>query len=197
VALAGVAVTAIGVGIVAAGTSARGVIDSGSETVLGLVPHAVNPATFPTITVEQGVLDWNHEISGSGAQQIVLTLAENLDLENQAMLRHDASILAAVDHGDRLDQMRSRLSAAEASGSLVIQRYRITDVNVTLLVPFGRQDGLSLGMQSRGTATKETYDATGHLVSRSSAPFSTMFVMRRATGARWLDVAELPVPAPG
>jgi len=197
VGVAAVVVTGIGVGIVAAGTSARGVIDTESEAVIGKVPHAVNPATFPAITVEQGVLDWNHEISGTGAQQIVLTMAENLDLENQAMLRHDASILTAVDHGDRLDQMRSRLSTAQASGSTTIQRYRITDVTVTLLVPFGRQDGLSLGMQSRGTATKETYDASGHLMSRSSAPFATMFVMRRATGARWLNVAELPVPAAG
>ena len=44
----------------------------------------MNPSTFPTISVDQGVLDWNHEISGAGAQQIVLTLAENLELETQA-----------------------------------------------------------------------------------------------------------------
>jgi len=68
-------------------------------------------------------------------------------------------------------------------------------VNVHLLVPFGRQDGLSLGMQSRGTVTTETYDAKGKLQSRSSAPFATTFVMRRATGARWLNVAELPITA--
>jgi len=65
---------------------------------------------------------------------------------------------------------------------------------VTLLVPFGRQDGLSLGMISRGTVTTETRDASGTVVSRTSAPFETMWAVRRATGARWLIVAELPVP---
>ena len=59
----------------------------------------------------------------------------------------------AVDHGDRLDEMQGRLEDAAATGTTVIERYQIDDVNVTLLVPFGRQDGLSLGLESRGTVT--------------------------------------------
>ena len=142
------AVGILGVAIVLAGTSARGVIVLGTDDVLGRVPHDVDPATFPTITVEQGVLDWNHEIAGPGAREIVLTLAENLELENQALLQGDASILEAVDHGDRLDDMRGRLEEASTTGTTVIERHQIDDVNVTLLVPFGRQDGLSLGLES-------------------------------------------------
>ena len=189
------AVTVVGVGVVAAGTSARGVLTPEADAVLGRVPHDVNPATFPKISVEQGVLDWNHEISGAGAQEIVLTLAENLELENQALLRGDAAILDAVDHGDRLGEMQGRLRDAAATGTTVIERYQIDDVNVTLLVPFGRQDGLSLGLESRGTAITETYDAGGRLQSRTSSPFATTFVLRRATGGRWLNVAQLPPDA--
>jgi len=66
---------------------------------------------------------------------------------------------------------------------------------VTLLVPFGRQDGLSLGLESRGTVTTEISDRAGKLEERTSEPFATTFVMRRATGARWLNVDELPLPA--
>ena len=54
-------------------------------------------------------VDWNHEITGAGAREIVLMLAENLLLESQAVRRNDVSILEAVDHGDRLDEMRARL----------------------------------------------------------------------------------------
>ena len=32
----------------------------------------IDPATFPTISVDSDVSDWNHEIAGSGAQAIVL-----------------------------------------------------------------------------------------------------------------------------
>ncbi len=196
VALIGTAVLTVGVGIVAAGTPARGLVVPEAADILGRVPHDINPATFPTISVEQGVLDWNHEIRGPVAQDLVLTLVENLELENQAQLRADPKILAAVDHGDRLEEMKGRLRTASATGTTVIDRYQIDDVNVTLLVPFGRQDGLSLGLESRGTVTNETYDAAGHLQTRVSSPFAKTFAMRRATGARWLNVAVLP-PKPG
>jgi hypothetical protein len=64
-------------------------------------------------------------------------------------------------------------------------------------VPFGRQDGLSLGMVSSGTRTTETYAPDGTLVRSESAPFATTFAMRRATGARWMIVAELPADVAG
>ncbi len=195
VALIGSAVFTVGVGIVAAGTPARGVIVPEAADILGRVPHDVDPATFPTISVEQGVLDWNHEIVGPAAQELVLTLVENLEIENQALLQGDGTILTAVDHGDRLEEMNGRLGDSTATGTTAIERYQIDDVNVTLLVPFGRQDGLSLGLESRGTVTNETYDSTGQMRARESSPFAKTFVLRRATGGRWLNVAVLPMKA--
>jgi Na+-translocating ferredoxin:NAD+ oxidoreductase RnfD subunit len=186
-------VAIVGVGVVAAGTSARGLFDDEAAAVLGRVPSDVNPATLPAITIDQSVLDWDHEISGEGAQRIVLTLAENLEFESQAMLRSDPAILTAVDHGDRLEQMKGRLADASATGLTVVRRYQIDDVHVTLLVPFGVQDGLSLGLESQGTVTEETYDADGTLQGSTESSFGTTFVMRRATGDRWLNVSELPL----
>ena len=108
------------------------------------------------------------------------------------MLESDVTILEAVDHGERLDEMRDRLRDSAATGEVVIERYQIDQVNVTLLVPFGKQDGLSLGLESVGTVTNETYDAGGRLQSRASSPFAKTFAIRRATGGRWLNVAVLP-----
>jgi hypothetical protein len=70
--------------------------------------------------------------------------------------------------------------------------YKFDAVNVTLIVPFGVQSGLSLGFDSRGTVTHNTYDPAGKLLSQQSAPFASTFAIRRATGARWLNVAVLP-----
>ena len=66
---------------------------------------------------------------------------------------------------------------------------------MSLLVPFGKQTGLSLGLAATGTKTEETYDAAGVLVGSQSEPFDLTFAMRRATGARWLNVAVLPAGA--
>lgn len=196
VGIALVALVALGGGVVVAGSPARGTAVPQTSDIIGRALDEVDPSTLPSITIEQGVLDWNHEIAGAGAKAIVLTLVENLELENKALLESDATILPAVDHGDRLDAMQQRLADATANGTTVIQRHQIETVNVTLIVPFGKQDGLSLGMQSRGTATTETYDSDGHLQSRTTAPFATTFVVRRATGGRWLNVAERPL-SPG
>jgi hypothetical protein len=187
------AVLVVGAGIVAAGTPARGVVAPAAEEILGRVPHDVDPSTLPAISVDQEVLDWNHEISGAGVQEIVLTLVENLELENQAVLRADPTILPAVDHGDRLDEMNARVEDAAAGRPTVVERYQIDDVNVVLIVPFGQQTSLSLGLDARGTVTAERHVA-GEVTSRSTAPFATTFVMRQVTGGRWLNVGVL---APG
>jgi hypothetical protein len=191
--LVGVCSAVVAAGIVAAGSPARGGAVPGVEDVLDRVPHDIDPATFPAISVEQDVADWNHEIAGAGAQELLLTVAENLELESQALLRADPTILEAVDHGDRLDEMRQRIDDAETSGVTVVEWHHIEDVNVTLLEPFGRQDGLSLGLEARGTVTEETYDAAGDLRARTSSPFAATFVVRQATGGRWLNVAVLPL----
>jgi Na+-translocating ferredoxin:NAD+ oxidoreductase RnfD subunit len=184
-------VLVVALGIVVAGRPDRGVVSPPADDVLGRVAHDVDPSTLPAIAVEQDVLDWNHEISGEGVRQIVLTLAENLELENQALVRADPSILDAVDHGDRLDEMQRRVHDAAAGDPTVVERYQIDDVDVRLLVPFGQQTSLSLGLDSRGTVTEETY-AGGRLTSRVSSPFAKTFVMRQVTGGRWLNVAVLP-----
>ena len=191
VGLTGVAVLALGIGIVAAGTPARGTIVADASEILDRVPTTVDPSTFPPITVDQDVADWNHEIAGAGAQELMLMLAENLELERQALLGADASILAAVDHGDRLTEMQNRLAEAAATGTVVIEHYQFDAVNVALIEPFGVQSGLSLGVEASGTVTTETYDAEGTLQRSEESPYELTFVMRRATGDRWLNVGVL------
>ncbi|HEY7522176.1 MAG TPA: hypothetical protein VH720_00780 [Candidatus Limnocylindrales bacterium] len=190
--VAGLGVVIVGFGIVAAGTPARGIVPSDTSELLDRVPHQVDPGTFPPVTIESDVRDWDHDLAGAGIQPVLLTLAENLELERQALLRRDDRILTAVDHGDRLAQMRERLGEAAASGRTVVQHYAFDDLNVVLLQPFGVQTGLSLGFEARGTMTEEVYDGAGTLRDRRVSPFELTFVMRRATGARWLNVAVTP-----
>jgi hypothetical protein len=192
VALAGLGVVVLGIGIVAAGAPARGAVPVNTAEILDRVPHQVDPSTFPPITIEPDVADWNHEMTGDGALELALALAENLEVERQALLLGDASVLAAVNHGDRLAEMEARLAAAESDGTLTIARYSFDSMNLTLLQPFGVQSGLSLGVESTGTVVTETYDREGALVSADEDSFELTFVMRRATGDRWLTVAVLP-----
>jgi Na+-translocating ferredoxin:NAD+ oxidoreductase RnfD subunit len=190
--LAVLAVVVVGGAIIVAGTPARGIATPNADELLNRLPTTVDPATLPEVTVAPDVEEFDHELAGSGMQEVLVTLARNLELENQALLRHDEAILVAVDHGDRLVEMQSRLRDAVASGTTVITHYRFDAIDVSLLVPFGAQTGLSLGLAGRGTMIEEARDADGTVISRQSAPFEATFAMRRATGARWLNVAVLP-----
>ncbi len=190
-ALAGLAVLVVGIGIVAAGSPARGTVVADASEILDRLPSTVDPTTFPPITVEQDVEDWDHAIAGAGAQELLLTLAENLELENQALLTGDGEVLTAVNHGDRLLEMQARLAEAASTGTTVIAHFQFDEVNVTLLEPFGVQTGLSLGLEASGTVTTETY-VDGELQATDEAPYAHTFVMRQATGDRWLNVDVLP-----
>ena len=184
-------VAVVGTAVVFAGTPARAAVaPSMTEALIG-AQQLVNPETLPPITVSQSVKDWDHEIASS-APDLLVTLVQNLEVESQALLRSDPNLLTAVDHGDRLTETQTRLKNDSASGTCVIDVYKFDSVNVTLIVPFGVQSGLSLGYDARGTVTHETYDSAGHLVSSQSSPFANTFAIRRATGARWLNVAVLP-----
>jgi Na+-translocating ferredoxin:NAD+ oxidoreductase RnfD subunit len=181
----------LGVSVVAAGTPARGLVVPDTADMLAGLPHQVDPATFPAITLEQDIGDYDSKISQ--VRDILVTLAEDLELENQALLRSDGSILTAVDHGDRLKEMQGRLESSVASGRVVIDHYRFDAVHVRQILPFGVQSGVSIGFDSRGVVTRQTYDAAGRLIDQQATPFAQTFAVRRATGDRWLIVAALPL----
>jgi hypothetical protein len=88
--------------------------------------------------------------------------------------------------------MKARLQEATASGTTTVEHLTFDHISVSMLVPFGRQDGLSLGLQGEGTRLEQRYDASGTLLATSESPFSLTFAMRQATGSRWMNVAVLP-----
>jgi len=194
-ALAAVLLVAYGGGVVLAGTPARGAVGgTSSSEILDRLPSQVDPGTLPPVTVGQDVATYDPVLAEPASmQEVLVTLAQNLELENQALLRRDASILSEVDHGDRLAEMQARLQAAASTGTTVVEHYQFASVSVRMILPFGVQVAPSLGLDSTGTVVTETYDSSGRLLSSQSAPFELTFVLRRATGDRWLDVAVLPL----
>jgi len=192
--IAAVVVVAYGAGVVAAGGPARGpAVGTSSAELLSRLPSQVDPATLPPITIGPDVADYNSVIAQPGSvQAILVTLAQNLELENQALLHRDGTILAAVDHGDRLKQMQAALADATASNRTVVAHYHFDAVSIRVLVAFGVQTGSSLGFDSVGTVVTETYDSSGALVGASTTPFHLTFAVRQALGDRWLTVAVLP-----
>ncbi len=186
------AVAVAALAIVVAGTPARGTVLPDGVEALGRPAPAVDPSTLPPITIDPEVVEFDHERAGEGMHEVVIALSQNLALESRALLERDDELLVAIDHGDRLDEMQARLDEAAATGTTTVERYEFDAIHVKLLVPFGQQTGLSLGLTGEGTMLTETYDEAGTLTDSETSSFERTFAMRQATGSRWMLVGVLP-----
>ena len=177
---------------------ARGTVDPAAAEVLGRVPHDVDPATFPSITVDQDVARLEPRDHRSGRA------GDRADARREPPARErrrcgaptprsskpSTTATASTRCSARLERRRGERARPSSSAT------RSTTSTSRCSSPFGKQDGLSLGLESRGTVTDgDLRRRRAPAASATSSPFAKTFVMRRATGGRWLNVAVLPISA--
>ena len=183
---------AFGAGIVLAGTPARTIAGEQASLVYLDPSLRVEPGSMPSVTIDPAVTSWNADRVRVEAPGLALTLARNLAAENQALLRGDASLLPAFDHGDRLRELQGKVDQEKADGRITIERYRFDRLFLTTKL-LKSQTGLGMAFDATGTVTTETYDNAGTLISSADAPFDSMFVMRQVFGDdRWFNVGVIP-----
>ena len=165
-ALIGGAVVILATAIVAAGTPAR----TFSQDVAAQPPTEIavdiDPATLPPVTVDPDVADVSRALAGPGAQELAVTLAENLEVEAQAVRSADKSPLHSVDFAGRLAEMEGQIDDAVATGTAVVAHYAFESLHL-VLIPSEGQSGLSVGLEARGTVEEVT---TGPAVTRRVGP---------------------------
>jgi len=197
-AIVGATVVLMGATVVAAGAPAREAFVAASASVptsKAAEPRLdvhVDPSTLPQVTVDPEVVG-RGDLSRADAQAIALTLAENLEVEAQALRRGEKSLLSSVDDGQRLNTLERRVDDVIETGRAVVPHYTFDAFHVVLVQPEG-QSGLSLGFQSRGSVEEITYGVDGKERSRTTSPFSHTFVLSHPTGDRWLLVEVGPNP---
>jgi YD repeat-containing protein len=181
-------------GMVVAGASSGTVPQTaGAQTPPAVTAH-VDPSALPPVTVDRDVAALSDDLAGSGAQELGVTLAENLETETQALLDADKELLSAVDFGDRLSEMQQRFDDAIAAGTTDVDIYAFDSIHIGSVIRAPGQGALSLGVETTGTVEEVTYDADGNRTDRTSAPFSITFVLAMPTGDRWLIAETRPLP---
>jgi hypothetical protein len=148
----------------------------------------VDPSSIPVVTEDSDVAALKTDIS---TQEMALVLAENLEIEGQALLTRDSSILPQAAGGDRLLMMLDRVDDAVATGEVVVPYYTFESMHVYVVPTEGGQ-GASLGFESTGVVDEVTYDGLGVEQGRTSSSFDTIFVLSQVAGDRWLILEELP-----
>jgi len=173
-------------------------LGSGSATVTTARP-AVDVArrgdvTFiPVPTIDREVAGVSARLATpDGARELGATLARNLEIEAEALDQGNASILEAVDHGDRLADQQERIQAARATGTRTIATYRFDTLHLSVVFPGGAQSGANAGLTVTGSVTESMIDGSGRIVHTSERPLDTTFAMREVQPGRWFITNELP-----
>jgi hypothetical protein len=191
-ALGGASVAVIAVLIVAAGAPARDPARAAPVIEPIDVAVEVDPATLPPVTVGAGVATLNSDLAAGGADELALILAECLEIEGEAMLRGESRLLLAADVGGRLVEMERRMERSVATGEWVVADYAFDSLHLRVVETAGSQF-VDLGFEATGVVEKVFYDSDGVELRKEAAPFASLFVLRQATGGRWLIVDEVDV----
>lgn len=152
----------------------------------------IDLATLPPVTVDAEVGSLNLDLETADVASLAATLAENLEIESQALRSADPSLLRAVDHGARLIALEDTIESGEVRKERVVPSYQFDSLHLGVIWNNGIQGGASLGFSGTGTATEAVYDVDGAELRRSSAPFSATFVLSQPTGERWMIVDVIP-----
>jgi hypothetical protein len=187
-ALAGGGVAVIALLVVALGTPARPDAQVVDTAQAATVTVEVDPATLPAVTVDAEVASLNSDIGNPA--QLAVTLAENLEIEAEAMRRHEGEILLSADFGDRLEAMQNEMVQSVATGEWVVASYTFDTLHLRTQDAFGGQ-GTDLAFEATGTINQTVYDADGAELRADSVPCASTFVLRLAPGDRWLIMDEV------
>jgi hypothetical protein len=155
----------------------------------------IDPASLPTVTIDPEVAGISARLATpEGAQDLAARLAFNLEVEKEAAIRGDATLLAAVDHGARLEKMQAQIERS-AEGVRVASSYRFDSLHLIVVFPGGLQTGANAGLVASGTVTDVNYTSSGQEGGRSERPFAFTFALRQVRPGHWLITDTLESPS--
>jgi hypothetical protein len=180
---------------------------AGLPSVSGLVAASDMP-TLPRVIVTADALALDERVHGDGAQRVADQLAWDLAVESAIAVRGDSSLYAAVDHGNRLAQMTTRLErasmwsdgswATEArpmlGGAVAFRSYTFTSLRLIV----ERTSGQGTGSESRlafdgiGTYTDSFRGSRGAHTEPVTTSFRWKLAMRSTDDGRWLLINAYP-----
>jgi hypothetical protein len=145
----------------------------------------VDPDALPTVTIDREVAGLSAELATpAGATALAAALAFDLAVEAEAMRNRDASLLTAVAHGERIDEVTAAIDAA--GDEIEVPTYRFDTLHLSIVYPGGAQSGANAGLAATGTVTWTTYSSTGRAAGSRDEPLDVTFTLREFESGRWL-----------
>jgi hypothetical protein len=192
---------------------------AGLPVVSGLVASSDMPA-HPPVIVTADALALDERVGGDGAQRLADQLAWDLAVESEIAVRGDSSLYAAVDHGNRLAEMTTRLERVSQwsgrraasrdsqpatagswtddrpmlDGEVAFRSYTFTSLRLMVEQTSGQGSGSEsrLVLDGIGTYTDTFRGPAAPQTEPVTTSFRWKFAMRSTDDGRWLLVNAYP-----
>jgi len=156
---------------------------------------------IPTPSVASNVTSFDPSIDSQVAAKMAHDAVLDLIIESEARRTHDLKLAELGATGDGLKEFVDVVNSDIGAGNFVQKTYSFDSISIQLFLPkFATQAARLVGIELRGTATYITRDASGNVVSRSSASYDKTWGVSydKSSSANqpiWVDYTGL-APAP-
>ena len=143
-----------------------------SAPVSGSAPVWVLPP-IPTVSISASVTAFNPGMTQQAAAKLAQDAVRDLMIESEARRAHDLKLAESGACCDGLTEFTDVIRQDIAAGTIIQKTYSFDQVSLNLFLPkFSSQARRLIGVSLHGTATYTTRDASGNVLSQTSAAYS-------------------------
>lgn len=144
---------------------------------------------LPSVGIPPNVTAFDRTVTPQTAAAMAHDAILDLLIESEARRTHDVQLAATAATGDGLQEFVDVINQDVAGGKTVQKTYTFDRVDLTLFLPkFSTQASRLVGVTLHGTATFATLDASGHVLSQTSAPYAKSWGLGTAEGRKNLVI---------
>jgi hypothetical protein len=128
---------------------------------------------IPAVSIAANVLDFDSSITPEAAARMAHDAVLDLIIESEARRSHDLKLAQTGAESDGLTEFTDVIKQDIAAKKIIQKTYTFDHVTIQLFLPkFATQASRLEGITLHGTATMTTLDASGNVLSTTSAPYA-------------------------
>jgi hypothetical protein len=128
--------------------------------------------SIPSVSIASNISTFDPSVTPQSAAHLAYDVVLDLIIESEARRAHDLQLAATAAEADGLTEFTDVIKQDIAAGKIVQKTYTFDQVKLELFLPkFATQAPRLVGVTLRGTATLITRDASGKVLSQTSAPY--------------------------
>jgi hypothetical protein len=140
---------------------------------------------LPKVGVPETVTTFDPSVTPQAAAAMAHDVVLDLLIESEARRAHDLKLAESGASGDGLQEFIDVINQDIKDGKIIEKTYSFSQVDLTLFLPkFATQAPRLVGVTLHGTANFITLDASGRVLSQTSAPYAKSWGLGTAPGVK-------------